>query len=454
MDDLTQRITRHVMGATYEDLPSHTVKVIKKLFLDTLGTTLAGSGVDEVKTLTNMVVGWGGQKECTIAVFGGKVPAHHAALVNSAMARARDLDDVHEAGGGHLSATFVPASLVLAEHAERPVSGKEVILGIALGADLTCRIRSAITTYSGWLAETFAPFGVVAMASKFMNFDEERLNNALGIAFSTCSGSLQAATDGASTVKLQQGLGAQSGVLSTVLAENGFTGVKDIFDGTFGFIRLYGQGKYHRHLIENLGNPYEVTNDSVKPYPCCKYIHMPILGVLDLIKENHIDPNTIARINIYANTNTSKVTLTDPHLSSTVDAQFSTPYCVAVAARRGRVFIDDFTEERIRDNDVLALAEKVKVITDPELDKIPQMIAPCRVEIKTVDGRSYTRYVEYAKGHPKNPMTMDEIAEKFRQCAQFSARPFQPARIAQIIESVTNLETIGDVRQIAELMVA
>lgn len=456
--DLMKVIVKHIMGAKYEDLGIETVEIVKKLFLDTLGTTIAGSSAEGSEALVNLVKGWGGKEESTVLIYGGMVPAHHAALANCTVARALDLDDVHEAGGGHLSATSVPVSLILAEYIQRPISGRELILAIAVGSDLICRLRCALTTYPGWLAETLAPFGVVAMGGKLIGFDEERLINGMGLAYSQCSTNLQGNVDGAFSVRLQQGLGAKAGVLATVLAERGFTGAKDVFQGVYGFYRLYGHDKYNLEVVtDQLGKRFEIVNNSIKPYPCCKYTHIPIYATLEIVKEHNIDSKAINKITVFTNSNAYNVCALGDHkylLRNIVDAQFSIPYTVATAAVEGKVFIDDFTKESIKRREVLELAQKVKVEVDPELDKIPQMIVPNRVELEIKGGKSYAKYVEFVKGHPKNPMSMTECIEKFQQCTSFSARPLKQDQIRELIRLVSNLEEVDDMRRVVKLLVA
>ncbi len=454
--DLMRRIVNHILEIRYGDLSPEILEVTKKLFLDTLGTTIAGSSAEGSKILVDLVKGWGGKQESSVLIYGGMVPAHHAAFVNCTMARALDLDDVHEAGGGHLSATFVPVSLVLAEYIQRPITGQELILAIAMSADLACRIRCALTTYPGWLAETIAPLGVVAMGSKLLGFDEERVINGMGLAYSQCSGNLQANLDGALTVRLQQGIGAKAGVLATMLAEKGFTGAKDVFEGLYGFYRLYGQGKYTAEVVtDQLGKRFEIVNDSIKPYPCCKYTHMPIYGILEILKDHGLDSKEIDNIKVFTNSNAYNVTVVGDYkynLRNIVDAQFSIPYTVATAAIRGKVFIDDFTDKSIRDREVLELAQKVKVEIDPKLDKIPQMITPARIELTTKRGKHLSKVVEYVKGHPKNPMTMAEVTEKFRRCLPFASIPLEQGKVDQLIEAVSHLEEVEDVRRLAKLL--
>ena len=141
------------------------------------------------------------------------------------------------------------------------------------------------------------------------------------------------------------------------------------------------------------------------------------------------------------------------HPENIIDAQFSIPYTVATAALNKKVFIDDFTEASIKRRDVLELAQKVKAEIDPQLDKIVGLSVANRVELENKRGEHYSEYVEFIKGHPKNPMTMAECIDKFQECVRFSARPLESDKVAEVGRLVSNLEEVDDVRRIVDLLV-
>jgi 2-methylcitrate dehydratase PrpD len=454
--DLICKLVNHVLKIRYEDLSSHVIEVVKKTLIDTLGCTIAGSTATGCPELVELVKDWGGKPEATVLVYGGKVPAPAAALTNCTMARALDFDDVHEMGGGHLSATFFPVCLILSEYRKEPVNGRDFILASTLGADLSCRLRYATKIYPGWLAETVAPFGIVAAAGKLLGFDEEKLINGMGIAYSQCSCNLQPELDGGITIRLQQGLGARAGILATMLAEKGFTGARNVLQGVYGFYPLYYRDKYDPEVItKNLGRDFEVGNISIKLYPTNKQNHNAISGILEFRKETGIEPWDIDEIVVYTNQkayHTAGLGESKYHPRNSVDAQFSIPYTVANALIKGDVFIEDFTEEAIKNNEVLELAQRIKVKVDPELDKIPWIIVPNKIEIKVKGGRQYSKYVEYAKGHPKNPIPITEYIEKFKKCIPFSAKPIAEGNVEKVIDMIERLEEMEDVREIIKLL--
>ncbi len=460
MDNVMKVITKHILETKYENLPAEVVKIIKTLFIDTIAVTIAGSSADGSEKFVNLIEDWGGKQESTILVYGKKVPIYNAALVNSTMARALDFEDGHEAEGGHLGATFMPGSLILAEYVKRPITGKDVILGIAVGSDVAARLRLALTTSFGWTGETFAPFGVVAMAAKFLGFDENQIVNGMGLAYTQCSCNFQGILDGAFTLRLGHGLGVKAGMLATVLAQNGFTGARNAFEGTYGFYPLYGRNQYKPEVITNeLGKRFEVINTSFKPYPCCKACHIPIYATLEMMRENNVDTREIKKITVFLPTKLYNLTGFGDNKYrpiTVVDAQFSMPYTVACAAVKKKVFIDEFTEASIRDSEVLEFAQKkVEVKIDPELDKIfkKDLMAPNRIELETKGGKHYSKYVEFIKGHPRDPMTWDDCVEKFYKCLPYSARPLKKDKITELVRLVKNLEEVDDVRKIVKLLV-
>ena len=454
--DLINKLVKNVIETRYEDLPPLAIEVAKKSVLDTLGCLILGSSTSEGKGIVDFVLDYGGKKEATIMMYGGKVPAFHAVIANCTMARAMDFDDVFEGGNGkgvagHIGATFMPATFAFSEYTERKVSGKDFILANVLGSDIACRLRMSATKYHGWQGETYAPFGVVATGGSLLGFDEEMMTNAMGIAYTQCAGSAQGYEEGASTVPVQQGFGARSGVLAVILAQRGFTGSKNVLQGTYGFFPVYDRDEYDADMvISELGKRFESAYVSIKPYPSGKGTHIPIDATMKIMKENKIIPDDIEEVIV----NTSAFVYNacgkgdNKYTPQNVrDAHFSVPYAVANAAIRGGLELTDLTEEAIKDKDILNLARRVKVIIDPDLDKIAT-IPPNKVEIKTKSGLGYETYVEYVSGHPKKPMNMEQCIDKFKKSLKYSARAIPEDNVNKLIQLIDNLEELEDVREI------
>jgi len=450
-------LVNFICNTNYEHLSPQLVEEIKKMVIDTIGVAIAGSRAAESKMLARLIKKWGGRREGTIFVYGGMVPAPNAVMVNSTMARALELDGVHHGGGGHLPATFIPAAISLAEYSGKTISGRDLILAIVIGSEVSCRLRCALISYPGWVSETFAPFGIAAMGAKLLNFSNEQLLNAMGLAYSLCSCNLQANVDGSSSVRLQQGLGAKGGILACVLANQGFTGATNVLEGQYGFYSLYAHNEYNPEVITGeLGKQFQMADTSIKFYPSCAFTHIPIYATIEIIKEHKIDPNQIIRIIVYTNSKGYSLTGFGDnkyHPRNIIDAQFSIPYTVATAAIRGKVFLEAFEEKSLIDMEVLELAEKVVVQVDPDLDKIAGLQVPGRVELWLKDGKRYLREIDFVKGHPKNPANFNDCTEKFYECVQLAGKNFQTGKVFELSQLIQELEKLEDIKKLVNLLV-
>jgi 2-methylcitrate dehydratase PrpD len=300
----------------------------------------------------------------------------------------------------------------------------------------------------GWVGETYAPIAVAAMGAKMLGFSETETLNAMGIGYAQCSGNAQANVDGAFTVSLQQGLGAKAGVLSLQLADEGFTGAKDLLEGKYGLYPLYLRGTFDRTALTNqLGKRFEITNITTKFYPCCQGNHAAIYGALQLSAEHGIKAKEIVEVRIHTNTFFANILGTAEKVrpKNVHDAQFSYFFTVALALVKGRGTLSDFTEKGIMDAEVLKVCEKVRVYADPEKDRIKALLPPVDIEIIMKDKSRYKRTVEYVKGHPNNPATLDDYIKKFDDCVRYSAKPLDPRAISEVKQMIEELDKLDDV---------
>ena len=454
MRDLTYDLAGNVAKVKYDDLPEDAVEITKKFILDTLATTLAGSSAPGCEIVVNQVKDWGGKEESTILVYGGKAISENAALANSMMAHALDLDDTHDEAVIHSYVSVLPAALAMAER-DGGVNGKNLITAVTLGVDLMCRLGLASFGHDWVYSSTMAYFGATVAAGKILGLNKDELHHAMGIAYSQCAGNLQCIKDGGLVKRMQPAFAARAAILSSILAQNGITGATEVFEGQFGFFPSYHRGKYAREAaVKELGRVFEGVNSSIKLYPCCRYTHGSIDATLNIVKENDISPDDVVEVVSHVAQDAYNLVGKPFEIreSPQVDAQFSIPYTVSVAIAKKNVFIDDFFEEKIKgDTQVLQLANKVRVVVDQE--PIAKGLTPCVVDIKTKDGKVYSERIEILRGDPRKPVSMEEVAQKFRRCAAFSAKPISKENIEAIIRTVSNLESVADVSSIVSLVV-
>jgi 2-methylcitrate dehydratase PrpD len=451
----------HLIRARYEDLSPQVIEMVKITILDTMGAALAGSSSDAGRGIARIAQRYGGGTGTTLVVHGGKIALPMAVLANGIMARCRELDGTHESGGGHVGVCIVPAAFAIAESAMSPVSGKDLMLGIALGVDMLCRLRMGAgkSKAIGWMAETMAPMSVAAMGSKLLRLPEDQMLDAIGVAYALCSGNVQPTVEGAWSLWVPAGTAASSGVLAIDMAREGFQGPRNPLCGEFGLYRLYFRGDYDESgLLGELGKRNEITNTSLKPYPTCKYTHHAISTTLKLVEEHDVKPEQVKQVTVATNTmgatqcgfDAAGVPKTAPATPGA--AKFSIPFTVAAAIARRRVTLDEFTEEAIRDRTLLALAAKVQTRIDPAKDALPMLYPPMDVRIETTDGRVFSGCEMFVKGHPSNPFTLNDCVERFMSAAVFAAKPIGSEHLERFVKMVEDLEHVKDAADMMPLL--
>jgi 2-methylcitrate dehydratase PrpD len=453
------KFVKHFTSVKYDYLPTAAIEAAKKEVLDSLATSLGGSTKAGVKELVDMVKELGGEKQSTIIAYGIKCPAPSAAQVNGTMIHALDYDDGHQAALVHVGCVTVATAFAVAERMGK-VSGKELITAIALGGDFMARLGLAgrpgkTALSSGWHPTTLlGHFGAAATAGRIMRLDEEKMINALGLAYHQAGGAGSGVSDGALAKRMGPGFAARAGVTAALMAERGITGERDSLEGKTGLFNTYMGGDYDPEILTaDLGKRYEGVNIGDKPYPCCGLIHACIDAVLAIKAKHEIEIERIEEIIAYGGH--SVFDLSQPpevkrNPRTIIDAQFSVPWVVATAAVKGKVTVDDFTEEAIKRQEILKVAQKVSGRLVPEMDR--HGVGPGGVIIKMQGGEEYREEVEHCLGSAERPMSLNDITKKFRECAAFSRKPLPDITVDKAIEMVGKLEKLDDATEIIRLL--
>ena len=457
--EITQQLAEYAAGLRLESLPASLLEATKVAVLDTLGSAMAGTSAEGIQALRDLVREWRGAPQSSLWGFDGKVPAHHAALVNGAASRARDIDEVHEAAVMHSMATVLPVCLAVAEW-KGGVPGRELIPAIVAGVDIMTRMGISLDNSpnvsgisSTWQLGTF---GAAAAAGRLLGLDETGIVSALGSAACMAAGNQQPIIEGTMLVRVMQGITAQNGMTAAILASRNLNGPSLALEGRFGYFAANHQGKYDPAVITGeLGERFEIANLSIKPFPCCKVIHSAVAGALEIKEKNNLRAEEIEGITVLVNQAAHNLVCrplaTKRRPSSIPGAQFSLPYCVAVALAKGDLFFDDFTPEALGDREVLDLAQKLEVVVDPEVERMcARNIGFSVVRVSTAGRGQFEARVERVKGSPQNPMNLDEVEKKFRKCAAFAEEMVSENALARVIEMVRHLERSPDVSALVE----
>lgn len=460
--DAVEDLIEFGLSTSAADLPEVVVERSKLAILDTLAATVAGVTGEGVRELTDLYAGWGGKPEATAVPAGVKLPVAHAAFLNGVAGRAWDLDDVHEQNTCHVNVNVVPAVLAVAE-ARGGISGRDLIAAVTVGAETVCRLSSAprisFSETGSSMSYQCGFYGSALAVARLIGLSKDTARHALGIAHARVAGNQQGYLAGAMTVRLMQGVAVEGGLLSALMAERGLTGSTEILEGKFGYYPVYHRGKYERaDLVEGLGRDrWRMLEPSIKPpYPCCKYTHGPIEATVEAVRALDVLPQDIAHIAV-------RVTNREVHdlvcLSrerkwnpqSLTDAQFSLPFTVAYAAVHRKVDLATFQPAGLADGEVRALLPRVETVLDLEGQGEGRGTFPMPGVVTVTDraGRTAERRVEFVKGHPKNPVTFDEVAEKFRLCAALGLPHWTGAD--RVIETVAALDRLADAGNLAAL---
>ena len=445
-DDAAWPLARHVCRTGYADLPASTIRSARRDILDTFGCMLGGSNSPGIDELGGVLAHWAGREESRVLLRGTRLPAPPAALLNAAMGHALDYDDTLDTGGSIHPGVSVLASVLAVADRLGGVSGRDVLLAVALGLDVSCRIAFASTLDRGWhRTAAIGVFGATAAAGKLMGLTAAQMLNAFGIAYSHAAGNRQCILDGALTKRMQAGQAASAGVFSAVLAQTGFTGAHNIFNGRFGFLELYQPNGYDALLLlQDLGAVFCGEALSYKPYPCGRPLHAAIdaalaaraaLGITgaDNIEAVTIDADPAGHADQFGSGPAKR------RPTQVVEAQFAQPFLVATALVHGKVGIAEVAG--LGDAAVLALSDRIAGAARDDRPK-----RSLGITVRRTDGRSVAIEATDPVGSPEKPLSDPELEAKFRDCAGNAARPLSDASVDEALAAIGRLERLTDAR--------
>ena len=446
--DLVEHFASFVTETSYASTPPDAVEAAKKSILDTFGVILAASGTEPaVRGLVEIVKESAGRPESSILAFGGKAPAIMAAFANGAMAHCLDFDD-QTPWGQHSSSSIVPAAFAVAERIGG-VTGKDMIAAVAAGQDIFARLRCNVGWKKDWnLSPVIGVFAAVAAAGHLLHLSREEMINAFGIATMQSSGLMElVAGTGGNVRGMYAGFSAKGAVLAVLLAQKGVTGVPTVFEGQYGFFNTYFDGRYDREaILEGLGKDFKGSGTLYKLWPTVGTAHSHIHATIELVKENNLLLDDVKEIRLYVGDYHDLMCrpLEERRAPATlVDAKFSLPFLVAVAAVHRGVQVSHFTEEALKDPRVLSVAQKIVPVGDASLDWKLEL-PPGRVELEMTDGRKFHKVGTGVPGNPEFPLDWKAIGQKFKDCATASVTRPTPDQLATAERIARNLETVPD----------
>lgn len=413
MADETRALAHYAAGLRYESLPPDVIRRAKDCLIDTVGAILFGHSQPAGRIAVEQMcaIGRGGTSRI-IGAAEAPLRAECAAFANGVLAHAFELDSLRKPGAGvHPGAVLVPAALAAAQ--ERGAGGRALLAALVAGCEVLFRVGKA-TKHTpearGFHAPGLTgPFGAAVAASHIAGLDAAAMTNALGIAGSLGGGLLAFAKSGRGGMvkRLHLGRAAESGITAARLAAHGFTGPDTVLEGKFGFLEAYCLDTDVGALTAGLGERYETLTLCLKRYPCHITAHTPVTAAMALRQEHGIRPQDIRAVTVVGTEKMVEMhALTAPE--DLVLAQYSIPFCVAIALTADARDPASFTDAALRDPRVRELCSKVAVRA---ADGAHGWATTTRIAL--ADGRHVERHVEAFPGTPEMPMNEAERAEKF-----------------------------------------
>src|SRR5271165_6100226 len=452
---VTATMSQWAAAVRFEDLSQEAMYQAKRFLLDSVGCALGGYQQHDVTIALEVLDEIAGPGKATVIGTGKRMDAVSASLANALMIRCMDYNDIYwKQDPSHPSDIF-PAAMACCERAGG--DGRELIVGLALGHEFEMRLCEAAfpgIRERGWHHATLTAFVSPIVAARMLHLDWKQMQHAIGISASARA-TLGAVTAGKLTMTKNtvDPMATQSGVFAALLAEKGYTGPEHILDGKEGLTHCLGPDWKLNILTEGLGESWRITQCGMKAFPTEALTHTPISATLALVKDNDLKPDGVAKVHIRTTARgadiLSDASKYDPHTKETAD--HSLPYVIAAAIADRQVTPLQFTMEKIMDPTIRAQLNKIVVVADAEIEKVFPALQRVVVTIRTVEGREFTKQLDYPKGDPRNPLTDKEIEEKFEALAEPVMS--RDAR-CRAIDAIWNLEKQSSVTGLMKLFKA
>jgi 2-methylcitrate dehydratase PrpD len=443
MATAAQRFARFALELELEAVPANVVEAAKLHVLDVLGCGLAAHGLGIATEGRTTMADLGGEAEASVIGLDTGLPAPNAAFANAMLCHGLDYDDTHSESVSHVSTVVVPAAAAVAE--AQGAGGGELLAAIIAGNEIVTRIGMA--TPGAFHQRGFHPtaicgiFGATAAVAKLTGLSQEQATSALGIAGSMASGLFAYLDDATATKPIHPAWAAHGAILAARLAAHGAEGPPGVLEGRFGVFHAFVDTRIDLEpQLADLGQRWETPRIAFKPYPACHFIHGSLgatasLGSVDVDEiEEIVVTVPEAGVSLVLEPAESKVAPRNEY-----EGKFSLQYSTAAMLVHGRVGLTSYTPDALADPGVLELARKVRYETK-DYQTYPAAF-PGGVRILLHDGRELKADFPHQLGAPENPMSAEQVREKFRENASLAGGSFDSLEAA-----ILSLEEVAEVR--------
>ena len=458
---ITDYVAGFVLAAKSSDIPKDVAHLGKRSVLDGIGLALAGAASKCGHIAHKYLEALGIASDQGSTVIGSKLrlPASFASFANGISIHADDFDDTQLAVAKdrvyglltHPTAPVLPAALAIAERDRR--SGADMMLAYQVGVEVECKVAEAIMPrhyqHGFHSTATCGSIGAAAGAAKLLGLDREATRRALSIG-ATQAGGLRE-NFGTMTKPFHAGRAAENGVVAAEIAALGFTASPNGLEADRGFFRAAGGGFSPEMIDGKLGSPWTFAfpGVSIKPHPSGSLTHPGMAVMMELILANDIQPANVKRVAVGTNHNMPNA-LIHHRPGNELQAKFSMEFCMAILLIERKGGLEQFTDAVVNRPDVQAMIQKVHFGVHPEAEAAGFDKMTTIIEIELVDGKIIRGRADFGKGSPANPMSDEELAEKFRQCAAWGGLNRDETKA--VLDIVWRIEDLRDVNELTRLL--
>ena len=437
--DVTRTLAGYVVSAKYGDLPEAVRKEARRTLLNWAGCAIGGSRHETVDKAIAALSAFSGPTQASVLGRKERFDVLHASLMNGISSHIFDYDDTHLRTIIHPAGPVASAILSYAEY--KPVSGRDFLNALVLGIETECRIGNCVwpNHYDvGWhITGTAGVFGAAAAVGKLMGLNQQQMTWALGLAATQPVGLRE--MFGGMTKSFHPGRAAQNGFTAALLASKNFTSSDQGIEASRGWANVVSTKRNYAEITEKLGQTYEISINTYKPFACGIVIHPALDACIQLRNENKLTADQIDRVDLRVHP--LVLELTGKRTPQTgLEGKFSVYYAAAVALMQGAAGEKQFSDKLAKEPTVIALRDKIIATVDPAIG--PEQV---RVAVTTKDGRKLEKFIQDAIGSVKKPMTDSALEAKFSDLADGVIPVAKARRVMDLCWGVDKLPAAGEI---------
>ncbi|WP_226702798.1 MmgE/PrpD family protein [Microbulbifer elongatus] len=453
MSSYEQRLVQHVSETQFAQLDAAAVEACKTFVLDSIGVGISGSRIDNAAHLLDTATGWGSADRDRSAIVWGssvRLPAMHAAMVNAYQIHCQEFDCVHEQAVVHPMAVILSA--LLAEAEVLRVDGRALLLSLALAVDVATVLgMSADRPMRFFRPGTAGCIGAAAGLARLRGYDQQKIQQAMSIAYSQTGGTMQAHTEGVAVLPMQVAFNARNAITAVDMADFGLEGPDQFLSGDYGYFSIMESDGHAEAAFALLGREWQISRVSHKPFPTGRAAHGTLDALMQLLAEHEFTAQDIDSVCIEAPPLVRRLVDRPVQPGMSVNyARLCIGYVAATLLMTGNVGVGAFDRAALKDPERLALAARIHMV--PSASDDPNALAPQTVTVRLKSGSEFQRTLTSILGHPGNPLSRKRQQDKFVDCLASARSSVGVERANEIIAMVARLDQLPCITRFTQLL--